>query len=180
MGTLSLDDPTTPPMALRGPRRALVRLDDAMVDAMRAHGILVLRYALGLVFVWFGALKLVGRSPVEDLILAVSYAIPARVDFVLVFGVWEVLIGLGLLFALMLRTTLFLLWLQLAGTFLVLVIRPDIAFQGGNPLLLTSEGEFVVKNVVLLSASLVIGGTVRHRRGGGGEGHVEPDREGEG
>lgn len=164
-------------MPLRGLQRSLVRLDDAMVDAMRAHGIRVLRYALGTVFVWFGALKVVGRSPVADLILAVSYAFPTQIDFVLVFGVWEILIGLGLLSAVMLRTTLLLLWTQLAGTFLVLVLRPDIAFQGFNPLLLTSEGEFVVKNLVLLSASLVIGGTVRHRQGGGGEGHIEPDRD---
>lgn len=142
---------------------------------MRAYGVRILRVALGVVFVWFGALKIVGESPVEGLIRAVSYALPAQADFVLILGVWEVLIGLGLLSAVMLRTTLLLLWLQLAGTFLVFFVRPDIAFEGANPLLLTNEGEFVVKNIVLLSAGLVIGGTVHHRRGGGGEGRIEPE-----
>jgi hypothetical protein len=47
----------------------------------------------------------------------------------------------------------------------VLVMRPDTAFQGGNPLLLTIEGEFVVKNLVLIAAGLAVeGGTVRHIR----------------
>ena len=69
--------------------------------------------------------------------------------------------GLGLLFGVVQRLTLFLFWLQLSGTFLVLVLRPDIAFQGGNPLLLTVEGEFVIKNIVLIAGGIVVGGTVR-------------------
>jgi uncharacterized membrane protein YkgB len=51
--------------------------------------------------------------------------------------------------------------LQMVGTFLVLIVQPDVAFQHGNPLLLTTEGEFVVKNLVLLSAGLLIGSRVR-------------------
>jgi hypothetical protein len=57
----------------------------------------------------------------------------------------------------------------------VFLVRAAIAFQGSDPLLVTVEGAFVVKNVVLIAAGLVIGGTVRHRRGGG-HGHVEPGR----
>ena len=78
---------------------------------------------------------------------------------------WEIAVGVGLLFAVALRLTLFLFWLQMAGTFLVLVAKPAIAFQGGNPLLLTTEGEFVIKNLVLIAAGLVVGGTVRENRG---------------
>ena len=72
--------------------------------------------------------------------------------------------GAGLLFGAALRLTLFLLWLQLAGTFLVLIVRPDIAFQHGNPLLLTTEGEFVIKNLVLIAAGLAVGSTVSEGR----------------
>jgi len=78
-------------------------------------------------------------------------------------GVWEVAVGLGLLVGVALRLVLLLFWLQLAGTFLVLVVRPDIAFQAGNPFLLTTEGEFVVKNLVLIAGGLVVGSTVRTR-----------------
>ena len=63
-----------------------------------------------------------------------------------------------------LRVTLGLFALQMAGTFLVLILQPDVAFQRGNPLLLTVEGEFVIKNLVLLSAGMVVGATVRRRQ----------------
>gem|GEM_PF-3161571 len=69
---------------------------------------------------------------------------------------WEV--ARGLLTGIALRLTLLLFWLQMAGTFLVL--RPEVSFQRNNPLLLTMTGEFVVKNLVLIAAGLVIGSTV--------------------
>lgn len=162
-------------MAFRRLQRGLQHLDDRLVDLMRDHGVLALRLSLGIVFTWFGLLKIVGESPVGDLVRAVAYLFPGTREIVLLLGIWEVLIGLGLLFAFALRATLLLLGLQLAGTFLVFVVRPDIAFQGTNPFLLTTEGEFVVKNLVLLAAGMVVGGTVRHRRGGGGEGRIEPE-----
>lgn len=135
-------------------------LDRAIVGFMTAHGIRLLRWALGVVFLWFGALKLLGVSPVVDLVANTIFWMPARWSVPLL-GVWEVAVGLGLIFALALRLTLLLFWLQMAGTFLVLLVRPDIAFQGGNPFLLTVEGEFVIKNLVLIAAGLVIGSTVR-------------------
>ncbi|MGI9051002.1 MAG: hypothetical protein ACR2GU_16775 [Rubrobacteraceae bacterium] len=72
--------------------------------------------------------------------------------------------GLGLLTGKALRTTLTFFLLQMAGTFLVLVIKPDVAFQDGNPLLLTTEGEFVIKNLILISGGLVVGSTIETRR----------------
>ena len=127
---------------------------------METYGTPLLRMSLAVVFIWFGVLKIIGRSPVYELVAKTVYWVSP--DFFIPFlGVWEVLIGAGLLLRAALRLTLLLFWLQLAGTFLVLVLRPDIAFQHGNPLLLTTEGEFVIKNLVLISAGLVVGGTVR-------------------
>ena len=37
---------------------------------------------------------------------------------------------------------------------------PDVTFQNGNLFLLTTEGEFIVKNSVLLGAAMVIGSQV--------------------
>lgn len=135
-------------------------LDRALVRLMAAYGVRVLRWALGLIFVWFGALKILRVSPVADLVARTVYWLPSD-TFVPILGVWEVAVGLGLLLGVALRVTLFLFWLQMAGTFLVLFLRPEIAFQSGNPVLLTVEGEFVVKNLVLIAAGLVIGSTVR-------------------
>jgi len=136
------------------------RLDQGMIRFMSGYGSRILRVCLGIVFVWFGWLKVVGKSPVAELVAHTVYWVPSEF-FVPFLGVWEMAVGVGLLFAVALRLTLFLFWLQMAGTFLVLVVKPDIAFQGGNPLLLTTEGEFVIKNLILIAAGLVVGGTVQ-------------------
>ena len=141
----------------------LNRLDEKVVRFMSSYAILIIRISLGIVFVWFGLLKVMGTSPVYDLASHVVYWLPPEL-FVPILGIWEVAIGIGLLLGKALRVVLSLLFLQLAGTFLVLVMRPETAFQGGNPLLLTMEGEFVVKNLVLIAAGLAVGGTVRHTR----------------
>jgi len=140
----------------------LTRIDEVFIGLMRAHGARLLRLALGAVFVWFGALKIIGRSPVADLVAETIYWVSPD-WFVPLLGWWELAVGLGLLAGVALRLTLLLFWLQLAGTFLVLVLRPDLAFQAGNPLLLTVPGEFVVKNIVLITAGLVVGSTVPRR-----------------
>jgi len=135
------------------------RLDRWMVSFMAAYGIKLLRISVAIIFIWFGALKVIGRSPVYELISRTVYWVSPEF-FVPFLGVWEIVVGVGLLCRLALRLTLLLFWLQLAGTFLVLLLRPDIAFQFGNPLLLTTEGEFVIKNLVLIASGLVIGSTV--------------------
>ncbi|MBI4341956.1 MAG: hypothetical protein HY599_01150 [Candidatus Omnitrophica bacterium] len=151
-------------MSLRSAlRRRWERLDARMIAFMSASGVHVVRVALAAVFIWFGLLKVIGKSPVADLVARTVYWV-SPAFFVPFLGLWEVAIGLGLLFAVALRLTLFLFWMQLAGTFLVLVLRPDIAFQQGHPLLLTTEGEFVIKNLVLIAAGLVVGGTVARTR----------------
>lgn len=136
------------------------RVDAAFIRFMASRGIPLLRVTLAVVFIWFGLLKVIGRSPVADLVARTVYWVSPEF-FVPFLGVWEILVGLGLLFAVALRLTLLLFWLQMAGTFLVLVLHPEIAFQSGNPFLLTTEGEFVIKNLVLIAGGIVVGGTVQ-------------------
>jgi uncharacterized membrane protein YkgB len=98
---------------------------------------------------------------VEDLVADTVYVFPD--DFIVRFiGVWEVLVGVGLLIPVALRLTLALFWLQMAGTFLVFLVHPDRTFDG-SPFFLTTTGEFVVKNLVLITAGIVIGSTARTR-----------------
>ena len=47
----------------------------------------------------------------------------------------------------------------MGGTFLPLIILPDITFQDSNPLLPTLEGQYIIKNIIIISASLIIGRT---------------------
>ena len=143
-------------------RRPIDTIDGAVTSFLERYGITALRIALGVVFIWFGTLKVIGRSPVEDLVKDTIYFLPQDTFFIVI-GVWEIIIGIGLLVPVALRLTLALFWLQMAGTFLSLIILPGRAFQDGNPLLLAVTGEFVIKNLVLIAAGLVIGSTV-HRR----------------
>jgi uncharacterized membrane protein YkgB len=137
-------------------------IDRTITAALRRWSVPALRVSLGIVFVWFGALKVFDVTPVADLVADTVYWVDPS-WFVPVLGIAEVAIGLGLLLRRYLRVVLGAMVLQLLGTFLVLVIQPDISFQDGNPLLLTVEGEFVVKNLVLLTAGMVVGATVRRR-----------------
>lgn len=141
-------------------RQQVREFDKRMVAFMNAYGVHLLRLSLAIVFIWFGVLKVTGKSPVQELVARTVYWVNPAV-FIPILGYWEILVGVGLLFSAALRVTLFLFWMQMIGTFLVLVLRPDIAFQHGNFLLLTTEGEFVIKNLVLIAAGLVVGGTVR-------------------
>lgn len=139
----------------------LDRIDRKVIGFMSSYAILIIRLSLGIVFVWFGLLKVMGVSPVFDLASNIVYWLPSEL-FVPLLGIWEMAIGVGLVSGKALRLILSLLFLQLAGTFLVLIILPEAAFQGGNPLFLTTEGEFVIKNLVLIAAGLAVGGTVRY------------------
>jgi hypothetical protein len=80
-----------------------------------------------------------------------------------VLAVWEMAIGLGLIFNIFMRLTLLLLFLQMPGTALPLVILPDAVWTV-FPYGLTLEGQYIIKNLVLIGAGLVIGGTVRGGR----------------
>ena len=138
------------------------RLDQSLVRFMKVYGVHLLRWAIAIVYLWFGGLKLVNASPASDLVVQTVFWLPPHLA-VFFIGCWEVLIGIGLLFTqpLILRATLFLLWLQIAGTFQIFFLLPQATFQGGNPLLPTLEGQYAIKNLVLITAGLVIGSTVR-------------------
>jgi uncharacterized membrane protein YkgB len=143
-------------------------LDRRLTGWMAAHGIALLRVSLGIIFLWFGALKFVpGLSPAQDLALRTMDVltfgqVPGRLA-ILVLAAWECLIGLGLLAGKMLRLTLFLLWLQMLGTITPVFLFPDEVFVR-FPYALTLEGQYIVKNLVLVTAGLVIGATVRGGR----------------
>jgi uncharacterized membrane protein YkgB len=139
----------------------LSQLEDRVVGVVRRVSLPLLRVSLGVVFIWFGALKVADATPVGDL---VAGTIPwlDRAWFVPVLGAVEVVLGLALLVGRLLTLVVAVLVGHLCGTFLVLVMEPELAFQNGNPLLLTTIGEFVVKNIVLISAALVLASRLRH------------------
>jgi uncharacterized membrane protein YkgB len=114
-----------------------------------------LRLSLALIFLWFGILKVAGDSPVAALLSAtLPWGDPSLVIRLL--GVVEVSLGLGLLIGKAQRLLLLALATHLAGTFLTFVMAPDLTMRHGNPFLLTANGEFVLKNLVLISAAVLL------------------------
>ncbi|NDJ61422.1 MAG: DoxX family protein [Chloroflexi bacterium] len=135
-------------------------VDTYLTRWMARYGVQLLRISIGVVFLWFGALKLVpGLSPAEGLISETITFIPMTI-FLPVLAVWEMAIGLGFISGKFMRLTILLLFLQMPGTISPVFLRPDLVFTT-FPFGLTIEGQYIVKNLVLLSAALVIGATVR-------------------
>ncbi len=136
-------------------------VDQAIAGFMRHVGLRFLRYSLAVVFVWFGALKLVDMSPAEELVRATAPRLPGDL-FVPLLGAWEVLIGLFLVFRSTIRIAIGLLVLQMVGAVSPLFLLPGRTFTA-IPFGLTLEGQYIIKNVVLVGAALVVGGTARQR-----------------
>lgn len=161
-------------MAMNLPLR-LEPLDIRITTWMAVHGITLTRIALGVVFLWFGAIKFVpGWSPAADLaartIEQITFGIVPPEIGLPVLAAWESLIGIGLLLGRFLRLTLLLLFVQMPGTMLPLVLFPTETFIA-FPYTPTLEGQYIVKNLVLIAAAIVVGATVR-----GGELRPEPTR----
>jgi len=139
------------------------RIDMRITHLMAAYGITFLRISMGIVFFWFGALKLVpDLSPAENLIRE-SITFFSMSWFLPFLAFWEMIIGLGFITGKFMRVTILLLFLQMPGTISPVLLRPDLVFTQ-FPFALTLEGQYIVKNLVLIGAALVIGSTVRGGR----------------
>nr|WP_298924441.1 hypothetical protein [uncultured Allomuricauda sp.] len=79
--------------------------------------------------------------------------------WLVVIGWWEVVIGITFLFRKTTKIAIALLLFQMVGTFMPLVFLPEVTFQNGNYLLPTLEGQYIIKNVMIISAALIVGGT---------------------
>ena len=119
----------------------------------------LVRVPMFIIFFWFGILKVFEVSPAQELIIDTVYWMPflSAEKWTIVIGFWEMFIGI---FFLSKRTTLLamvLLFLQMSGTFMPLVILPNVTFQNSNPFLPTLEGQYIIKNIIIITAALIIG-----------------------
>lgn len=143
-------------------------LDKILTVSMARYGITLLRLSVGIIFLWFGFLKFFpGLSPAEDLATrtmhVLSFGLVRPQNALIILAVWECAVGLGLILGIFLRATLLLLWLQMAGTVAPLFIFPQEVFSH-LPYAPTLEGQYIIKNLVLVSAGIVVGATVRGGR----------------
>ena len=140
-------------------------IDIRLTNWMARYGVLSLRISLGIVFFWFGALKFFpGLSPAASLaahtIERLSFGLVRSDLSIYILATWECLIGLGLITGIFMRVTLLLLFSQMLGTITPIFLFPHEVFTR-IPYVPTLEGQYIIKNLVLISAGLVIGATVR-------------------
>ena len=160
-------------MATKNPPGWFDRIDRRITTWMADHGLTLLRLALGVVFFWFGVLKFFpDASPAEALagrtIETLTFgAIPQDVAL-RILAVWEVAIGIGLFVGRWMRAVLLLLFVQMLGTITPLFLFPAETFTT-FPFAPTLEAQYIIKNVVIVAAAIVLGATVR-----GGELSPEP------
>ena len=143
----------------------LNRTDIAITRWMAQNGLFLLRVSIGIIFFWFGFLKYFeGLSPAEDIAVNTIDVLTFHLfsEKLILYGLatLEVLIGVGLVFKLFLRETLLLLYIQMVGTFMPVFLFPEAVFNV-FPHSLTLEGQYIIKNLVVLSAGIVLGATVR-------------------
>lgn len=141
------------------------KVDRKVIEWMANNGLFLLRISISIMFIWFGTLKFFpGASPAESLayrtINVLTFELFEEQTILLGLAIWEVAIGLGLLTRTFMRVVLFLMYLQMAGTLTPIFIFPEEVFHI-FPYSLTLEGQYIIKNLVIISAGIVLGGTVR-------------------
>ena len=151
-------------------------VDVRLTTWMAKNGIFILRISIGVIFTWFGMLKFFPTlSPAESLatktIEILSFGLIESRTGVVILAIWESIIGLGFILGRYLREIILLLFVQMMGTIAPVFLFPEDVFRT-VPFILTLEGQYIVKNLVVLSGGIVVGATVR-----GGRLIADPDDE---
>lgn len=141
------------------------KTDNKLAHWMAAYGIACLRISIGIIFLWFGFIKYFpGLSPIEDLAIRTTRVLTFNLfsDSGMAIGLatLECLIGIGLITGKFLRTTLLLLLLQLIGAISPVFIFPHEVFKI-IPIVPTLAGQYIIKDIIIISAGILLGGTVR-------------------
>jgi len=143
-------------------------VDRRITSFLARYSLTFLRVGLGLMYVWFGVLKFFpGVSPAQDIAMRTMDRLtlglipdPATMP---ILATWETLIGLGLISGVYLRATILLLAIQMVGAVSPLVLFPAEVFTT-VPFAPTIEGQYIIKNIVVIGAAMVLGATVRGGR----------------
>lgn len=148
-------------------RTAFQAIDRRLTHWLAEHGLTLLRISIGVIFIWFGMLKFwPGLSPADQLatetIDRLSFGLITEDLARVLLASLETAIGIGLVTGKFMRFTLLLLVGQMLGAATPLFLFSEVTWS--HLFVPTLEGQYILKNVVLVSAALTIGATVR---GGG-------------
>ncbi len=146
---------------------SLNKIDTKVTSWMDRNGLFLLRISMGIVFVWFGVLKFFpGVSAAQDLAIRtielLTFGLVPEVLIINGLALWEVLIGVGLISGKFLKATLLILFLQMIGTFTPVFLFPSEVFNQ-IPYAPTLEGQYIIKNIVIISAAMVLWGASKRK-----------------
>lgn len=135
----------------------LQNIDLEIINFMKKYYLPISRFALFVVFFWFGALKVLGFSPASGLVKdLLVHTIPFMTPdyFVVFFGFFEMLIGILFLIKGMERWVIPLLFIHMITTFLPLILLRDTTWT--KFLVPTIEGQYILKNLVIIATAIGI------------------------
>lgn len=115
------------------------------------------RFALFVIYFWFGILKIFDASPANPLVSdLMERTMPFMTFdlFILLFGIFEMLIGILFLVPRLWRVAVALLALHMITTFMPLIMVPTATWQGF--FVPTLEGQYIIKNLLIITAAIVI------------------------
>jgi len=138
-------------------KQLIHKFDYFFLGFLKKHSIKFARVAIFIVYFWFGALKLFNLSPAQPLVQSLlERTLPfiSFQNFIILFALFEMLIGLLFLIRGAERWVMVLLAIHLFTTCLPLVLLPQITWQGF--LVPTLEGQYIIKNVLIIALAIVI------------------------
>lgn len=139
-----------------------LHVEERVSHFLKKKAIALLIYVIAFIYVWYGLLKVFGHSPVQDLVVqSTSWIFPK--EFVFVLGIWEVMIGVLLFIKPLRRYGIWLFFPQVLGTFLPLITNPEDCFVK-FPFIITLEGHYIFKNLIMIAAVLVIVSTLYKKK----------------
>ena len=142
--------------------KTYIKLEKKVSLFLKKRATALLRINMGIVYIWYGILKIAGISPAEELVFRATHWIGSH-NFVVFLGFFELLIGVCLAIKKFLRLGLILLFLQFPGTFLPLFLNPEDCFTL-IPFGLTLEGQYIFKNLILIPAGLILISSLHNKK----------------
>jgi len=136
---------------------SLESFDFKIISFFRMISVPFSRFALFVVFFWFGILKVIGLSPASEVVQNLfNQTVPfiAFPTFLILFGLFECLIGILFLIRGAERVVIPLLFIHMFTTFGPLVLLPSETWQAF--FVPTLEGQYIIKNLVIIAAALGI------------------------
>lgn len=138
-------------------REIIEKLDDFVIEFAKKASVPLARLALFTVYFWFGILKIFDSSPAEEMVsrlLAITRLPIAFENFIVLFSIYEILIGISFLVPRLERLALILLFAHMGMTVLPLILLPGMTWTGF--FVPTLEGQYIIKNIVILALAISI------------------------